>query len=447
MGRVLHGYSHWKRDGRPLADIVMQTLNFGKPILDLSPIIQILSVFTLSVSLTLYAKKYFKNGSVFAISLGLFLFVGNPFFIQNLSFKYDSFTMSLSLCALILCFSFELLALYTWFMVSFLIVVSLSLYQASIGLFFILSVIELIQKKINDREFNTVAFSCLFFRFVQFVTGYMFYYFVVLRSCKLSDYGGQHSQLIPFDGNGIHILIKNIESYFFAFKNSFIGFPTIFILFYAFVIFLFIVKYAKFENFYLSACVVLSPLLCFLFSFIHLSILRDPIFLERVFLSFCGFMLFIYFCVYNLFKKYSAYILFPLVSFCFFLSYSYGNTSAAQNRIDTLIASSISYDQAHYNGTFKTLSIVGVMPQAKQRELIVERLPIMKGLVPIYINNSLYWGGELLNSFLVVGEPVNADQNDFDFMIKNKPFLSSRDYDLYANKDKMIINFKNKAPD
>ncbi|OUJ13188.1 hypothetical protein HK26_09645 [Acetobacter okinawensis] len=87
------------------------------------------------------------------------------------------------------------------------------------------------------------------------------------------------------------------------------------------------------------------------------------------------------------------------------------------------------------------------MPQAKQRELIVERLPIMKGLVPIYINNSLYWGGELLNSFLVVGEPVNADQNDFDFMIKNKPFLSSRDYDLYANKDKMIINFKNKAPD
>lgn len=442
IGRALHGYTHWKRDGRPLADVVMQILNFGKPILDLSPITQILSIFSLSVSLTLYSKKYFKNGSVFSIAMGLFLFIGNPFFIQSLSFKYDSFTMSLSLCALIICFYFETLNLYTWLYGLFLIISSFSLYQASIGLFFILSVVEISHKKISSSNLDADTFSCLFFRLTQFFLGYFLYSLVVLKVCKLSDYGGAHSQVISFDRNGIDILIKNIESYFHVFKNFLSGVPAGIYLLYSFIILIFIVKYLRFGNFYSSSIVILSPFLCFLFSFIHLSILRDPVFQERVLLSFCGFMIFVYFCVYNIFREYSVYALSPLVCFCFFLSYSYGNASTAQNRIDTLIASSISYDQAHYNGKFKTLSIVGLMPQAKQREIIVARLPIMKDLVPIYMNNSLFWGGELLNSFLVIGEPVNADKNDFDFMIKNKPFLSSRYYDLYANKSKMIINFK-----
>src|SRR5580704_14890044 len=47
-GRVVLGYSNWDRDGRPLAEFVMDSLAWGKPIIDFSPLCQIAAILSLS---------------------------------------------------------------------------------------------------------------------------------------------------------------------------------------------------------------------------------------------------------------------------------------------------------------------------------------------------------------------------------------------------------------
>ncbi len=446
LGRGLYGYSRWKLDGRPLANVLMQILNFGKPLLDLSPITQILSIFVLSISLTFYANKYFKKGSAFSVSVCLFLFVGSPFLIQNLSYKYDSVTMVLSLVSIILCFSIKMDSLFRKFLGSLLVVADLSMYQASLGLFFILCVMEIIYNIYENNFHAKEVFSTLAFRIGQFLLGYLIYVKVILKNSNLDEYSQGHSGTLPFDAKSFYIFITNMKEFLSEIQIAVMSLPKFLIAFYLLVIFLFsfkVVVKSKY-NIFASIVSIIAPFLCLIFTFIHVCVLHNPVFGPRVLLSFCGFMLFLSFCVYNSFGKFSVYAFMPLVYFFFFLSYSYSNASAAQNRIDTFVASSIAYDESHYNGQFKTLSIIGTMPEAKQRKLIVKKLPMMDALIPIYMSDASCWGGELLKSFLIKEDQRDADAADFSFIKENKPFVVSQYYSLYAKKEKMIIVF-NKA--
>ena len=65
----------------------------------------------------------------------------------------------------------------------------------------------------------------------------------------------------------------------------------------------------------------------------------------------------------------------------------------------------------------------------------------MDALIPIYMDNTSCWGGELLKSFLVKEDQVDADASDFAFINKNKPFTQSEIYKLYDNQGKFIVVF------
>jgi len=102
MDRVMYAYG-LRHEGRILYDIVIQTLSFGSHISDLYPYAQILAASLMAMAGYIIANLFdIEAKSKFKIS-ALVLFT-NPFFVENLSYRLDSLTMSLSIFICILPF-------------------------------------------------------------------------------------------------------------------------------------------------------------------------------------------------------------------------------------------------------------------------------------------------------------------------------------------------------
>jgi hypothetical protein len=59
-GRYLLGYSGLSANGRPIADLALTIINMGFPLLDLTPLSLIASIFVMAVSGVIIADRFFK---------------------------------------------------------------------------------------------------------------------------------------------------------------------------------------------------------------------------------------------------------------------------------------------------------------------------------------------------------------------------------------------------
>ncbi len=95
LGRVRSGYTGWTGDGRPLTSFIMQSLNMGTPLTDLTPLPQMLAALLLGGCALLVARKFgirdAATAAMAALPLG-----ASPFFLENLSYRFDVLTMVLA---------------------------------------------------------------------------------------------------------------------------------------------------------------------------------------------------------------------------------------------------------------------------------------------------------------------------------------------------------------
>ena len=102
LSRAMTGLTLWETEGRPLASILSSLISFSWPsfegpaLRDTSPIPQILGVVALAYGAALLARKLFPDGVGLTQALVVFPVIGSPFTLQNLSYKYDAFTMGLA---------------------------------------------------------------------------------------------------------------------------------------------------------------------------------------------------------------------------------------------------------------------------------------------------------------------------------------------------------------
>ena len=98
IGRAMLGATYTGA-GRPLVDILLSALTQGLPFTDVSPAPQLLGVVALALAATLLGDRLGIRSSgwiaVFALTMA-----GNPYFLENMSFRFDSGFMALGLlCA------------------------------------------------------------------------------------------------------------------------------------------------------------------------------------------------------------------------------------------------------------------------------------------------------------------------------------------------------------
>lgn len=214
-GRTVLGYSNWDRDGRPLAEVVMDILALGKPIVDFSPLCQIASIICLSYLSVLASRKFGLYGPFTAACATLPL-GANPFFLANLSFKFDSLPMALSMLFALLptlqrdeASKHRVLPLLIG---SGSLLGALCLYQPSLNAFLIFAIFECIFSQMRNalpRELRALIWS----RAGQLFIAGCFYKAILFFTVR-DGYGAENSRFIT-DAGSFWVIWRNfIDSWF-----------------------------------------------------------------------------------------------------------------------------------------------------------------------------------------------------------------------------------------
>lgn len=446
MGRSLDGYKHWGQDGRPLTDVIMFSLSLGSPIVDLSPLSQLLAILAISTTVTIYSSKYIKNYSPLILGLISSLFIVQPFFIENLSYKFDSFPMALSAVLLTIPFLINCKQT-TLFIVSVLCITSsLAIYQASIGLFVIYSVADIVFSRGKTALVEMKSTSS---RILQLIIGYLLYSLVIVKYFVSGSYASGHASMIFESQDIFQTLSNNLSKIFIYFTQAIEPYNSIFIVIFLLAITFAVIKETKRQiklaeplNYFKIAVIIASPFLVFLFSFLHLLALEKPVFAARVYISLCGAILFFGILLFRNLGKVISVSLISVLLFAGLINvYTYGNATKAQKHIDNLISASIYQDVNSYSKDFSSISVFGTMPAAKQKNNLWRRFPAIARMIPLYLNNDWYWGGRLLqmNMINLSLSPLNTKEKEA--LCIEKPFADRKDYKLYDVNSVLVISF------
>lgn len=345
--RSATGDISFTQTGRFLAQLIFITINASNIAYDLSPLLQVLAIIFLSFSLASLSLKWKLNRT--SSSLALSLTVCTPFFLQDLSYRFDSLTISMALSCIIWFFILEKTFTSSYKKILFksiLLLAALNLYQPTLNTFLIFSITEslfILYDKNARYSIRSLVANILYLPIPLII----YKCEVIFR--KDESYASLHAQ---FTHNSFIILnnIRNLLEY--AFLEFGIHGGGLEILLGIFLIIgltnLLYTFYKKGKLPYLSLSlfyIILS--ICSLAGF--LSLLRYPVFDMRVFIANGAFLsIFMLFFIGRgaSFQKTTIKILLAswvlLIQMTF--SAQWGNAIAAQTELNEAIASNIVND-------------------------------------------------------------------------------------------------------
>ncbi|XUA17424.1 glucosyltransferase domain-containing protein [Citrobacter sp. OP27] len=412
VSRSVGGYARWLDNGRPLAEWIILTMGFGG-VIDIAPAPLILCAVAMITAGFYLSKKIGVNRKTSAILISLSILC-SPFYIQNLSYRYDAFTMGLSVSSAIVAASMLLedLSKKKIVLSVMLITAMLSLYQASvnayIGIVCFCSIINLNKSGIKAFiSYVAISVAALFL-------GMILYKFLVAEVFVSGGYSVSHSETVNISTSSLPIIYKNIDTFLNVFRSTFNGwFGTVFLL--SFILAAMSATVNSILNAKSKTTVIVNiffvtcSLATLIFSIIGMMfILSHPVFYPRVFIGFIAVMVFI---IYNTSTALNGrLVIIPaLVIACSFLQmYSYGNALSAQKQKEDFIFSMMAQDIVKHNGGINKIRFNGTVTMPPTAELIANRFGIMKHIIPTYIRPDWMFGAFYLGR---LGVNVIYDSN------------------------------------
>ncbi len=350
LGRSADGYFRLSENGRPLADAVLHFLSFGGIALDTSPYTLLICVIVVVAS-SAYLCEELKIQSKLATTIIPIALLISPNFLENLSYKFDSVTMGLSVAAIV--FSIACTANKTttkkFFLASFLMVASLCLYQASINLIVSLTLAEfymLIARERNSRE----AVKTLLTRLSSTIFGYVLYSKLIAPIFVIGYYNENHSDII----GSIDDLLRTLENLIGLSSYMFMGvggwiiglcFLTASVIsLYSAIVYFERSSDKITQKLFCASVLIISPFAVIFCIFGSLALLRDPVLHPRVLIGSGGMMLYSFILVAESYHRIIKVLPIVATVSCFSLSAAYGNTLTAQSEMERNIAGLISSD-------------------------------------------------------------------------------------------------------
>lgn len=398
--RSANGEAYWGALGRPLSDVVVMGLGFGNDfVVNLFPLTLILATILLAASsIVLYNRFAIKKDIPTGIAFSLFSL--SPFFLQNLSYQFDSFPMMLGVFLAVLPYSLSIEKLNIKLKVclsSLFIIMSLCLYQATVNIFIAICALEVLS--IIYRTNNAkVAFKTSLIRSLSLLIALIIYMKVItplyLAKAVKSDLIFKADKPLESLQVNINKFLSIIES--LANPQFFIGWSLLLIISCVALVSI-IVKiinnnHSKSEKTF-SVLLVLASIPVAIFSIAGPFILVDKtIVAPRVMMGLSSVMLIAAFLSTTLnYKSVSAIACIIPALLSLSLSSAYGNASKSQRSIEDKIfydiASSI---PESWNGSKIYLS--GSIKPVQAAEMEFRRFPVLK-LMVIPLNN---WSGMVM---------------------------------------------------
>ncbi|HFV6222079.1 TPA: glucosyltransferase domain-containing protein [Escherichia coli] len=394
-GRSISGYAAWTMNGRPLAEMFMIALNFGMPLPDLFPIPQVIAVIAFAIAMTIFSYKTSKEHVYCAVIAGAFI-IASPTIISNLSYRYDSATMALSVLA-------ATTSALLWeepcikkAVISFLVLLAtLCLYQPSSNIFVLLSVYAYV---ISPDE-KKVSFIKLLIKGFIFVFANLFYLLIIVPLTISDDYNTSGSQIAGI-GEMIDIGARNFRSFYQilddCFNSSSIWLISIIALISVISIIYSIYRDRSSRLYDVIHSIVLVSFMPFAAFMVVGSMiaLKHPVVHPRVLVS-SGYVIAVIvgICINSnaTLRNVAICVSAALLVYMIGLYASFSNTQKAQESYESWIVQSIADDVASSKNV-KDIMIIGSPGYAPVSHISLEKYPIIKRTIRILINDKDPWG-------------------------------------------------------
>ncbi len=459
IGRSIQGYAGWWGVGRPMADYIMRAINFHYVLSDLAPLTQIISIILLSFSSALLSAKF--NLRIGIELLALSFIVCNAYYLEPMSYRFDSLTMSFGVAFSLFPFILRYLSKKQFIVFSLSVIcitLSYNTYQPSINIFIIISILSSIIGLKKSLRYSLYEF--LYF-FAIFGLSSVIYKLELINFGFIGPHGYAHDHAsLVFNLNSI---INNINLFYkfavvFFRSNQMVPFLYYTIISIALYL-LYTVRGKNYKDSVLSA-IILFFLLALMIGGIAgpILLLKSPVLSPRVFMG-IGAIVFSFFILGNkgfefALGKFGIYLSNTIVAITFVgqivISYAYGNAIYSQGVFQSQLAYQINnllYKAS--KGKNYNLVIYGTEPVAPRALLSYNNYGVIKQLLPLPMNWGWVWGGMLLKDY---GMPENIKfmsiaNKEIEFVDKcNVNYYGNyRWFNLYKKKNYMIIDFEKKC--
>ena len=422
MGRISQGYLAWSEFGRYLSDFLSTLIHTRRYMSDISPLTQTIAcaVVATAAVILLYTFTNRTRFSVYEYIAATILAL-NPYFLECLSYKFDSPFMALSILGAVFPILFRCSKPIIYFLSVFIgTLVVCTTYQAALGIFPII-VIFVIFDNWNSKKYSSKN------DLVQFVLYSALPYVIailVFRFFLMKSFGEYVDTSIPNLKDFVPNFFANLNLYysciFSDFKKSWLILIGLLIVSLIYVLLKGSRQNVLLAFFALVVCILMSLLLCFGVY----PIFTDSIFVPRAMYGFSTFLAVASIMVARG-KEFKIEKLVPVcLSWVFFVfCFTYGNALAAQDsytesRAKALIADLNTLD------SFKdgpcAVQLDGSIGLAPSVQNTAANCKVLEKLVPQTLSSSYwFWGGYRLYYYygLDIGRNVEIDMTQLDYDI------------------------------
>lgn len=455
--RILTGNS-WDDDGRLLPSAIIRFLVHSTTIYDPAPLPLILSIPIFTLGGFLIKKSFIDVDSPYISAVLAFGFIINPFLSRLFVYQLDSLGLAISLVLLIIPFALNIpeknrKRISYHAVCALCIFLSMNSYQASLGFFMALAVIELVYKAYK-KEYQGLLKNLLS-RVLQFGLGFIAYkLFLKLFFIANIARRAAKSKTLEISSDGLEVFLNNCQTIVLSIVDS-LSQSQIFFLSILIVLSI-IFTILTYKNSFKAktsaadkaalALITVSPLIIFSFSFIHIAAIRESFTSSvQVLTSFSGLTAFLLlvpaWAIKN--KKMLCCLLAPVILSAFGFNYIVGNLVKIENDFQQPIISSIVMKINDSNPDNKTkLYYSGRLPRSEYFNRMTEIFPMMNTLYtnePWAFKYQLpYYGCGVKNYRDIVNEPLNEKISLADSQIIDDSFY----YKLYKHNKDLVLIFK-----
>ena len=157
LKRALIGHGSWDATGRPLTTLLMRMLQAYDPaMVDISPLTQMGAIAILAWTGVLIARRY-VFASPWMASLAAFPLGAQPFFLENLSYKFDALSMGLAIFFAFLPIVMLRHSRRRWWLGVASIFISLNFYQAAINAYLVFIVLDVLLGQLEEKTPRQLA--------------------------------------------------------------------------------------------------------------------------------------------------------------------------------------------------------------------------------------------------------------------------------------------------
>lgn len=439
--RVIIGNPDWGWQGRPLADYIMYFLSSNmKRITNLNPMPLLLSM-GLLLSVIYYIIKKHINSIQIKLLIPYFFIIGNPFFVHNLLYQYDSSLMISAMSLAIFAFFYEdTNKIKENGIIILSLIASLSLYQPCANIY-----LALIAGNFLIKIKKHHSLKDLYGEILKFCVSTVLYYLIIMKILGFSTPRSHFLSLShPFEI--IKMTFNKVE---FFISSLFLNIPvmqfSLIIIFSCMFLVTISKEIIKEKKLHYRILLILSPFALFLSLWGGLLLIKEPLIQPREFVVFSAILFIVSFSVVQVYSNQILSILvLLLVVFSFGFSYNTYNVFKEQKQFEERINDNIYSDIIGHAKLYGAAKIY-----INGRPLKSPVLAIESQSTPIY-NSFIEPADKWVTRYSLIRMGIRNIQDGFNddnkvqlkLICEQTPFIENLYYNIYLINHSAVLWFK-----